>query len=191
MISTDAIREALTPVLLGEAMDPEVAALDGLPPPWMAVLDALVCCREHDYPATGADIFAWTTTGAGPLHTLLLHALVGEGATVEEARARLDRWRWEAGMVSPWPVLDGADPVAALRRVRAELDALRAFRAERERREAAYRAEVEARMLDAAERLRPALERRPGYAGPVHPGWGRYLRGGVAGGAVDAGRTVR
>jgi hypothetical protein len=175
MISTDAIREALTPALLGEPMAAEVAALDGLPPPWMAVLGALVCCREHDFPATAADIVAWTATGAGPVHMLLTRAIMGEGATVEEARERVDRWRWEAGMVSPWPVLDGADPVAALRLVRAELDALRAFRAERERREAAYRAEVEARMLDAAERLRPALERRAGYAGPVHPGWGRYL----------------
>jgi len=184
MVGSDAIREALTPALLGEDMDPEVAGLDGLPPPWMAVLDALVCCREHDYPATAADIFAWTSTGAGPVHKLLLHALVGEGATMEEARARLDGWRWAAAMVGPWPILDGADPVAAVRMVQAEIDALRAFRVERERREAAYRVEVEARMVAAAERLRPALEVRPGYAGPVHPGWARYLRGGVAGGAA-------
>lgn len=178
------IREALTPALMGEAMSPEVAGLEELPPPWMAVLDALVCCREHDYPATAADIFAWTSTGAGPVHRLLLHALVGEGATMEEARARLDGWRWAAAMVGPWPILGAVAPEAAVRMVQAEIDALRAFRADRERREAAYRAEVQARMAAAVERLRPALDARPGYAGPVHPGWERYLRGGVAGGAA-------
>lgn len=87
MTGDDPIRAALTPGLLGEAMSPDVAGLEGLPPPWMAVLDALVCCREHDYPATAADIYVWTTTGAGPVHLLLMRALVGEGATAEEARA--------------------------------------------------------------------------------------------------------
>lgn len=182
MISTDAIREALTPALMGEAMAPEVAALDGLPPPWMAVLGALVCCREHDFPATAADIVAWTATGAGPVHLLLTRAIMGEGATVDEARERVEGWRWAAAMVAPWPVLDGADPVAALRRVRADLDAQRALVTARERAETAYRAERAVRVEEAARRLAPCLERRPGYAGPVHPGWGRYLA--AAGGAL-------
>jgi len=109
---------------------------------------------------------------------------VGEGATVEEARTRVEGWRWAAALVGPWPILGAVDPVAALRLVQGEIDALRAFRADRERREAAYRSEVEARIVAAGEQLRPALDRRPGYAGPVHPGWARYLRGGVAGGAA-------
>ena len=92
-----------------------------------------------------------------------------------EARERVEGWRWAAAMVAPWPVLDGADPVAALRRVRAEIDAQQALVAARERAEAAYRAERAARVEEAARRLAPCLERRPGYAGPVHPGWGRYL----------------
>lgn len=181
-MDNDTIREALTPALMGEAMAPEVASLEGLPPPWMAVLGALVCCREHDYPATAADIHVWTATGAGPVHLLLTRAIMGEGATVEEAQERVEGWRWAAAMVAPWPVLDGADPVAALRRVRADLDAQRALVAARERAEATYRAERAVRVEEAARRLAPCLERRAGYAGPVHPGWGRYLA--AAGGAL-------
>lgn len=172
---TDAIREVLTPALLGGDLDPEVAALDGLPPPWMAVLDALVCCREHDYPATAADLWVWMSTRSGPVATLLLHAVVGEGATVEEARERVAAWRWQAALVAPWPILDGVDPGAALRRVQADLAAREAYQAAQEQAEQEWRAGIAARIADAAEQLAPALEVRPGYAGPVHPGWGRYL----------------
>lgn len=184
MVGSDAIREALTPALMGEAMSPDVAGLDALPPPWMAVLDALVCCREHDYAATAADIFAWTSTGAGPVATLLLRALVGEGATMEDARARVEGWRWAAAMAEPWPILGAADPVAALRWILGEQEARLALEQRRAALEEAYRAEVEARMVLAAERLRPALDQRPGYAGPVHPGWARYRRKAVADGVA-------
>ena len=172
---SDAIREALTPALLGEDMDPEVAGLDGLPPPCMAVLDALVCCREHDYPATAADIYVWTSTGAGPVHMLLRRALVGEGHEAAEVARRLDGWRWAAAMVSAWPVLDGAEPVAALRRVQACLEAERARVAALEAAEQDYRAAMAARVEVAAVQLRGTLDRRPGYTGAVHPGWTRYL----------------